>query len=67
MEFETEDINKKQSSSLLSRKLLKLYLMTGIFSFGYNFVTTAEYVNFRQIMRSIGFTSSTEISIILMS
>lgn len=67
MEFETEGINKKQSSSLLSRKLLKLYLITGIFSFGYNFVTTAEYVNFRQIMRSIGFTSSTEISIILMS
>ncbi|NPE08352.1 MAG: MFS transporter [Asgard group archaeon] len=65
-EFKTEDIDKKQSNSLLSRRLLKLYLTTGLFSFGYNFVTTVEYVNFRQIMGQIGFTSSTKISILLM-
>jgi len=66
MEFKAEDNDKKQSNSLLSRRLLKLYLTTGIFSFGYNFVTTAEYVNFKQIMGHIGFISSTKISILLM-
>ncbi len=67
VELEIEDIDRKQPNSLFSRRLLKLYLTTGIFSFGYNFVTTAEYVNFRRIMGHIGFTSSTKISILLMS
>ncbi|NHJ31779.1 MAG: MFS transporter [Asgard group archaeon] len=67
MEFKTEDINEKKPHSLLSKRLLKLYFTTGIFSFGYNFVTTTEYVNFRQIMMLAGFTSSTRIALLLMS
>ncbi|MCK5046255.1 MAG: MFS transporter [Candidatus Heimdallarchaeota archaeon] len=66
LEFNTEDDDKKKPNSLFSRRLLRLYLTFSIFSFGYNFVTTAEYVNFRQIMAQIGFTSSTKISILLM-
>lgn len=67
LDFNTEDVDKKKPNSLFSRKLLRLYLTTSIFSFGYNFVTTAEYVNFRQIMQQAEITSSTKISILLMS
>jgi MFS family permease len=63
----TIDSSEKRSNPLLSRRLLKLYLATGFFSFGYNFITTAEYVNFRQIMKQANFSSSTMISILLMS
>ncbi|MBK5112924.1 MAG: MFS transporter [Candidatus Heimdallarchaeota archaeon] len=66
LEFKTEDVDKRKPNSLFSRRLLRLYLTTSIFSFGYNFVTTAEYVNFRQIMIQIELTSSTKISILLM-
>ncbi len=66
LEFKTKDIDKKKPNSLFSRKLLRLYLTTSVFSFGYNFVTTAEYVNFRQIMGQAGLASSTKISVLLM-
>ena len=66
LEFKTDVVDKKKPNSLFSRKLLRLYLTTSVFSFGYNFVTTAEYVNFRQIMEQIGLASSTKISVLLM-
>ncbi|NHJ47109.1 MAG: MFS transporter [Asgard group archaeon] len=45
---------------------LKFYFAIGLFSFGYNFITTAEYVHFRQIMVSIGFDyNDMRISILL--
>ncbi len=43
---------------------LKHFFIIGIFSFGFNFLTTAEYVNFREIMRRI-FQSETTISLLL--
>lgn len=43
----------------------KYFFIIGIFSFGFNFITTAEYVHFRQIMADIGFTSATQVSILL--
>ncbi len=66
LEFKTDVVDKKKPNSLFPRKLLRLYLTTSVFSFGYNFVTTAEYVNFRQIMEQIGLASSTKISVLLM-
>ncbi|MHA1188068.1 MAG: MFS transporter, partial [Candidatus Heimdallarchaeota archaeon] len=44
---------------------LKNFIAIGIFGFGYNFITTAEYVHFRKIFEAANFTSSMQISLLL--
>ena len=61
-----ETINSdKKERRFLSSKIMKDFIAIGIFSFGYNFITTAEYVHFRQIFEAANFTSSIQISILL--
>ncbi|MHA1441253.1 MAG: MFS transporter [Candidatus Heimdallarchaeota archaeon] len=61
-----ETINSdKKESRFLSSKLLKNFIAIGIFGFGYNFITTAEYVHFRVIFEAANFTSSIQISLLL--
>jgi MFS family permease len=48
------------------KKHYKFYFAIGIFSFGYNFITTAEYVHFQDIM-DIGFGNDLFISILFAS
>ena len=56
----TDDSRKVKVTKQLVRNLFAI----GIFNFGYNFVTTAEYVYFRRIMTDVGFSSATLISIL---
>jgi len=75
LQSSNESIIEKQSNFLenengynsISDKFIKNCFLIGFFSFSYNFLTTAEYVNFREILGAIGFTSATKISILLAS
>lgn len=60
-------LTQKKERRFLSSRLLKNFLAIGVFGFGYNFITTAEYVHFREIFEAANFTSSLLISILLAS
>lgn len=67
--MKTEQFENLQSENIkktiFSKEFIKNCFAVSIFSFGFNFLTTAEYVNFQEIFREIGFTSATKISILL--
>jgi len=58
-------LTQEKQSKFFSSRLMKNLITIGIFSFGYNFITTAEYVHFREIFEAANFTSSLQISILL--
>ncbi|MHA1124916.1 MAG: MFS transporter [Candidatus Heimdallarchaeota archaeon] len=60
-------ITQKKKRRMPSLKLVRNFVAIGAFSFGYNFITTAEYVHFREIFEAANFTSSILISILLAS
>ncbi|MHA1557798.1 MAG: MFS transporter [Candidatus Heimdallarchaeota archaeon] len=55
---------EKTDKITVTKKLVKFLFAVGIFSFGYNFVTTAEYVHFRKILEDVGFESSILVSVL---
>ncbi|NHJ85056.1 MAG: hypothetical protein FK734_06310, partial [Asgard group archaeon] len=55
----------KIESKLLSKKVLFDGFIVAIFSFGFNFITTAEYAFFSPIMNDFGLNDDLKISIIL--
>jgi len=59
-----EDDFEKTEKITVTKKLVKFLFAVGIFSFGYNFVTTAEYVHFRKILEDVGFKSSILVSVL---
>jgi MFS family permease len=61
----TAKIAEQQQKKIVYRELLKWFFAVGVFNFGFNFITTAEYVHFRDILQTAGFTSQTLISILL--
>ncbi|NHJ41245.1 MAG: MFS transporter [Asgard group archaeon] len=62
MQKELSGIGIEINKSKVERKY---FFIIGIFSFGFNFITTAEYVFFRKIMSDINITSAIQISILL--
>ena len=72
MENENKDIintEAKEKSRFpkanFSKEFLRNTLAISIYNFGFNFLTTAEYVHFQNLMNDIGFESSTKISVLL--
>lgn len=59
-----EENVEKSKSITVTKKFVKFLFAVGIFSFGYNFVTTAEYVHFRKILEDVGFKSSIVVSVL---
>ncbi len=55
---------EKIEKLVVTKKLVKFLFAVGVFSFGYNFVTTAEYVHFIEILEDVGFKSSIVISVL---
>ncbi len=62
-QIQEENIEKFERITV-TKKLLKYFFAVGAFSFGYNFVTTAEYVHFKIILKDVGFESSIVISVL---
>jgi len=63
--FQVQDEIIEESEKVkITKKLVKFLIATGMFSFGFNFLTTAEYVHFRRIMEDIGITSATMVSVL---
>ncbi|NHJ04237.1 MAG: MFS transporter [Candidatus Heimdallarchaeota archaeon] len=67
IEKQSNFLESENRYNVISKKFIKNCFAIGFFSFSYNFLTTAEYVNFREILGVIGFTSATKISILLAS
>ncbi|HUT81131.1 MAG TPA: MFS transporter [Candidatus Bathyarchaeia archaeon] len=63
----TKDESIPERRITISSDLLKRYFSVSLFAFGFNFVTTCEYVHFKAIIREIGSISELGISILLSS
>ncbi|MBN1330660.1 MAG: MFS transporter [Candidatus Heimdallarchaeota archaeon] len=62
-----EDESIPRERIVLSFSLVKRYFSISLFAFGFNFLTTLEYVHFRPIIREIGIILEFKISILLSS
>ncbi|MHA1211491.1 MAG: hypothetical protein ACTSSH_03425, partial [Candidatus Heimdallarchaeota archaeon] len=59
------EVQKDDREKIASANRLKKFCSVGFFIFGFNFLTTAEYVFFHQIFEFAGFTKSIQRSILL--
>ena len=56
---------EREQQPLLTKDFIKLYVSVSIIGFGYNFVTSAEYANFKEILVEAGLTSQSLIGTLL--